>query len=241
MTMIRRNNPSCRALASVLLAVAAISSTPAVEAGTIVSFDFTNFGSVQVELFDAEAPLTVANFLSYVTGGRYDDTMIHRVDTGLGVVQGGGFTASATAVTTSADPMIPLEYSHPNSRGTIAMARAIGPNSATSQWYFNTHDNSTLLGPSNGGGYAVFGQVLGNGMDVIDTIAAVPTFAYSIPFGQVPLQDFSTADFNNSVGSDTARRRARPRLDRARALRPRVGGLRADRSLGLDLAKTPAA
>lgn len=182
-----------------LCAVSALSSPGTLNAGTIVSFDFTNFGSVQVELFETEAPLTVANFLNYVTAGRYDDTMIHRVDTSLGVVQGGGFTKTAAAVATAADPMIALEYSHPNVRGTLAMARTASPNSATSQWYFNTHDNSTLLGQSNGGGYAVFGQVLGNGMDVIDAIAAVPTFAYGVPFNQVPLQNFSMTDFNNSA------------------------------------------
>jgi cyclophilin family peptidyl-prolyl cis-trans isomerase len=168
-------------------------------AGTIVNFEFKNFGSVQVELFNTEAPLTVANFLNYVTAGRYNNTMIHRVDTSLGVVQGGGFKTSAAAVATVADPMIPLEYSHPNARGTLAMARGANVNSATSQWYFNTHDNSTLLGPSNGGGYAVFGQVLGNGMAVIDAMAAVQTFPYGSPFNQVPLQNFSIADFSNSV------------------------------------------
>jgi peptidyl-prolyl cis-trans isomerase A (cyclophilin A) len=181
----------------VLCAVAALCSPRISEAGTIVSFDFTNFGQVQVELFDSDAPLTVANFLTYVTGGRYNDTMIHRVDTGLGVVQGGGFTKTAGPIPT--DPAIPLEYSHPNARGTLAMARTSSPNTATSQWYFNTHDNSTLLGPSNGGGYAVFGQVLGSGMDVIDAIFSVPTFAYNQPFSQVPLQNFSTTDFNNGA------------------------------------------
>jgi len=187
-------------------------SSRSLEAGTIVSFDFTNFGTVQVELFDSEAPVTVANFLTYVTGGRYNDTMIHRVDTGLGVVQGGGFTKTAAGIPTNA--AIPLEYSHPNERGTLAMARMADNGdvtqtaTATGQWYFNTVDNTTRLGPAPADpahgipqtfGYAVFGQVLGNGMDVIDAIAAVPTFQYNDPFGQVPLQNFSTADKNNNV------------------------------------------
>lgn len=179
-----------------LSAVGLLCSSRNLQANTIVSFDFTNFGTVQVELFDSEAAVTVANFLAYVTAGRYNDSMIHRVDTGLGVVQGGGFTKTAAAIPTNA--AIPLEYSHPNVRGTLAMAR-MAPNTATSQWFFNTHDNSTILGPSNGGGYAVFGQVLGNGMDVIDAIAAVPAFAYATPFEQVPLQNFTMADKNNNV------------------------------------------
>src|SRR4051812_32464045 len=80
-----------RTFVLMLCALGVFSSPRISQAGTIVSFDFTNFGPVQVELFDSDAPITVANFLNYVTGGRYNDTMIHRVDTGLGVVQGGGF------------------------------------------------------------------------------------------------------------------------------------------------------
>ena len=64
--------------------------------------------------------------------------MIHRVDTGLGVVQGGGFTKTATAVATAADPQIPLEYSHPNVRGTLAMARTSNPNMPPAKRGINT-------------------------------------------------------------------------------------------------------
>lgn len=195
-----------------LCAVGLLCSSRNLQANTIVSFDFTNFGTVQVELFDSEAPVTVANFLAYVTAGRYDDSMIHRVDTGLGVVQGGGFTKTAAAIPTNA--AIPLEYSHPNARGTLGMARLADNGHVTQtatamdQWFFNTVDNTTRLGPAPADpahsipqtfGYAVFGQVLGNGMDVIDAIAAVQVFPYAAPFNQVPLQNFSMADKNNNV------------------------------------------
>jgi peptidyl-prolyl cis-trans isomerase A (cyclophilin A) len=192
-----------RLIVLTLLAALVSGSSPTATADTIVAFDFANFGTVQVELFNTVAPVTVANFLNYVTSGRYDASMIHRVDTGLGVIQGGGFTSQAQPIAT--DPLIPLEYSLPNTRGTIAMARFFdsqnpsNTTTASSQWFINTHDNSTVLNQSNGGGYAVFGQVLGNGMDVIDAIAAVPTFSYADPFSQVPLQNFTATDKQNGV------------------------------------------
>lgn len=182
--------------------------------GTLVEMNYANFGSVQIDLFDDLTPITVDNFLTrYVSTGRYTDTMIHRVDVGLGVIQGGGFNKStATSIVTAADPMIALEYSRANTRGTISMARTSALNSATSQWFINTDNNTTDLGQSNGGGYAVFGWIVGpttgqttnpaaglSGVSVVDAIAAVPTFAYSSPFNQVPLQNFTQADFTNSV------------------------------------------
>jgi cyclophilin family peptidyl-prolyl cis-trans isomerase len=127
--------------------------------------------------------------------------------------QGGGFNKStATSIVTAADPGIALEYSRANTRGTIAMARSGALNSGTSQWFINTDNNTTDLGASNNGGYAVFGWIVGPttgqttdpaaglaGMSVVNAIAAVPTFAYSSPFNQVPLQNFTQTDFTNSV------------------------------------------
>lgn len=181
-------------------AVATWSCSEAARGGTLVSFNFTNFGTVQIDLFDDLAPASVNNFVQrYVATGRYSDSMIHRVDTGLGVIQGGGFDAFTQPIASAADPTVALEYSRANSRGTIAMARTASLNSATSQWFINTDDNSTSLGQANGGGYAVFGWVVGPGMSVVDSIAAVPTFAYASPFGQVPLQNFTEADKANNV------------------------------------------
>ncbi|HTM54929.1 MAG TPA: peptidylprolyl isomerase [Pirellulales bacterium] len=182
-------------------------------AGTLVNFNFTNFGSVQVDLFDDLVGTTVNNFLqNYVTTGLYNNSMVHRVDTGLGVIQGGGFTSAAAAIATS--PAVPLQYNRANTRGTLAMARQ-GDNgdptqttTGTSQWFINTHDNSTTLGPAPADpahgipqtfGYTVFGWVVGPGMQVVDNIAAVPTFAYSSPFSQVPLQNFTAQDKTNGV------------------------------------------
>jgi cyclophilin family peptidyl-prolyl cis-trans isomerase len=168
-----------------------------VEGGTLVKYSFQNFGDVFVDLFEDVAPLTVANHLQYINANTYGNTMIHRVDVGLGVIQGGGFKADASAVTTN--PSIPLEYSLPNKRGTIAMARGGAQDSARSQWFINTDDNTTSLGQSNNGGYAVFGQVMGTGMSIIDQIAAVPTFAYDGAFGQLPLRNFTQAQYQSGA------------------------------------------
>lgn len=152
---------------------------------------------VYIELYDAEAPLTVANFLSYVDDGngnyRYDGTFIHRsvdIDTaGVKVVQGGAFkyanTEGATGIVLNEyDPEIglPNEYdaTRPNNRGTIAMARTTALNSATSQWFINMVNNPL---PD----FAVFGRVLGSGMDVIDAISALPTENRGSPFTDLPI------------------------------------------------------
>ena len=164
---------------------------------TVVSFNFTIGGqqeSVQVELFNSAAPQTVANFLNYVKSGEYANTFIHRIvdqaasgtSSAFGIVQGGGYSAStfsiyppvsgATHITTNGT--VPNEFSaaHPDVIGTLAMAKlGSDPNSATSEWFFNTADNSKTLGASNDGGFTVFGQVLGSGMTVINQIVGSPT------------------------------------------------------------------
>ena len=199
----------------VACALVAMATLESARAGTLVNFNFTGFGNVQIDLFDDLVSTTVNNFVqNYVSTGKYNATMVHRVDTGLGVIQGGGFLASnAAAIVDQNDPnvlKIPLEYNRANTRGTISMARLSddGVNlsstqTATSQWFINTTDNTTSLGPTSGSphsfGYAVFGWVVGPGMSVVDSIAAVPTFAYDAPFSQVPLQNFTMDDFNNHV------------------------------------------
>jgi peptidyl-prolyl cis-trans isomerase A (cyclophilin A) len=167
-------------------------------AGTIVHFD-TNMGDFDVELFDSVTPITVNNFLNLLTAGRYNNTIVHRSVSNF-VVQGGGFD-SAAAAGISNFGSIPLEYSVPNTRGTIAMARTSSPNSATSQWFINTGNNAQVLAPggSDVNGYAAFGQVLGNGMDVVDAINDLPTFAFNVPFNQIPLINYTQNDFNQGV------------------------------------------
>ncbi len=131
----------------------------------------TTKGTIVVELYPANAPATVANFLQYVNDGFYTNKIFHRVISNF-VIQGGGFDAQLRLAANR--PPIALEVCNglSNTRGTIAMARTDVPNSATSQFFVNVVDNKSL--DTNGGGYAVFGAVI-SGMDVVDLIKAVPT------------------------------------------------------------------
>ena len=137
-----------------------------------VELHIANHGVITLELDAEKAPLSTANFLSYVNKGHYDNTVFHRVMDGF-MIQGGGFTADLQQKPTRAP--IPLEASNglTNDRGTIAMARTANPNSATAQFFINLVNNAPLNAPSpDGHGYAVFGKVV-TGMDVVDKIKGV--------------------------------------------------------------------
>ncbi|MCK9293143.1 MAG: peptidylprolyl isomerase [archaeon] len=136
----------------------------------------TSKGNIEVELFKDKAPKTVSNFLQYVEGGFYKNTVFHRVMKGF-MVQGGGFlengeqkdTFSPISLETTKDTNLS------NLTGTLAMARTNDPNSATSQFFINTVDNFFLDYSSEvNPGYAVFGKVL-SGMEVVKDIEDVKT------------------------------------------------------------------
>jgi cyclophilin family peptidyl-prolyl cis-trans isomerase len=164
-------------------------SVPGVRGTQFALFD-TNLGRFAVELRNDAAPRHVANFLQYVQANLYTNSVFHRSDTfdngPNSIVQGGGFRAVGDTF-----PEIPkfapiaLEYNLPNARGTLAAARTNELNSATSEWYFNTRDNTDILGRANNGGYSVFGRVLGTGMTVVDAIAALP----HLPNSVIPARD----------------------------------------------------
>jgi cyclophilin family peptidyl-prolyl cis-trans isomerase len=190
--------PMLPLLARALCLLLLLAAGPA-GANTIVRFG-TAFGDIDVELFDDQTPVTVQNFLEYVSDGDYEDTFIHRSAVKAGnvpfVIQGGGFVFSGGSFdVVPTDPPIQNEFSptRSNLRGTIAMARVGGQvNSATSQWFFNLSDNSFL--DSVDGGFTVFGQVLGSGMDVADDIAALMRWnasAITSAFNEIPLIDYS--------------------------------------------------
>lgn len=148
----------------------------------------TSQGNVTLELDPVNAPVSVNNFLSYVRSGFYANTLFHRVIDGF-VVQGGGFTSGMTMKSDLQAP-ISLESTNglSNLRGTVAMARADVPDSATSQFFVNLVDNTYLdFRDAANPGYAVFGQVV-QGLDVIDAIAKVPTGTVG-GFADVPLTD----------------------------------------------------
>ncbi len=143
----------------------------------------TNHGTFTLELKPNEAPITVANFLTYVDNDFYDDTLFHRVIDGF-MVQGGGFDTDLVMKQTL-DPIV-LESNNGllNQRGTVAMARTNDPNSATSQFFVNSVDNSFLNYTETNPGYAVFGAVVA-GLEVIDSISATETAAQDVPANPV--------------------------------------------------------
>ena len=173
----------------IILAVLALAAGN-ITAGTIVRFE-TVLGNFDVELFDDETPVTVANFLSYVNNGDYVNTMFHRSAPEF-VIQGGRhFYDGIPRVEPRFFPLVPSrdpilnEPVRQNVRGTLAMAKrssGIDPvNSATNQWYINLSDNPDL--DTQNGGFTVFGEVLGDGMDIIDAIAELPVYAFEDPWG----------------------------------------------------------
>ena len=155
--------------------------------GALVYVIETPLGDIPVQLFPNMAPQTVANFRAYADSGDWDGSLVHRSVPGF-VIQGGGFREVAGAYASiPTDPPVPNEPCLSNTAGTIAMARVGGqPNSATSQWFINLANNTTL--DSVDGGFTAFGRVVGGGMDVAQDIAALPIFdalAYlQLPFNQ---------------------------------------------------------
>jgi len=147
----------------------------------------TSMGAIVVELRPDRAKLTVDNFLQYVNDGFYSNTIFHRVVTGF-VVQGGGYSVNdQTTLKPTRDPIIlepPAATGLKNALGSIAMARTSTLNSATSQFYFNAVDNTSL--DTTSGGYAVFGSVI-KGMDVVKAIEAVAVDSNSWPISAVTI------------------------------------------------------
>jgi cyclophilin family peptidyl-prolyl cis-trans isomerase len=150
----------------------------------------TNKGSFTLELDLATAPISVKNFLAYVRGGYYSNTLFHRIIPGF-VAQAGGYTTGLVRKPGQLDA-IELESNKglSNARATVAMARTNVFNSATSEFYVNLVDN-TFLDYKNAAspGYAVFGTVV-QGMDVVDAIATEPTGVFN-GSTDVPLTDIT--------------------------------------------------
>ena len=132
----------------------------------------TSHGDIVVELDRSRAPLTVNNFLSYVKKNAYNTTVFHRLIPGF-VLQGGGDTPDYKAIDTLKPIFNESGNGLKNQLGSIAMARLADPHSASSQFYFNLNDNSSL-DPGSRWGYTVFGQVI-SGMEVLEKIQTQET------------------------------------------------------------------
>jgi peptidyl-prolyl cis-trans isomerase B (cyclophilin B) len=149
----------------------------------------TSAGTVRLELDDAKAPATTANFLQYVKDGHYDGTVFHRVIKGF-MIQGGGFEPGLRQKSTRSPITNEANNGLKNRHYAVAMARTSAPHSASAQFFINTADNEFLNFKSEtpqGWGYAVFGRVVA-GSDVVDAIEKVATGNRG-GHGDVPLDD----------------------------------------------------
>ena len=153
----------------------------------------TNHGAIKLELDDAKAPNTVANFVQYAKDGHYDNTVFHRVIDGF-MIQGGGFEPGMKQKGTRAPVDNEATNGLKNDMYTVAMARTNDPHSATAQFFINIKNNDFLNFTSpngNGWGYCVFGKVV-EGTDVVDKIKAVKTgtsgFHQDVPAQDVVIQ-----------------------------------------------------
>ena len=172
-------------LFTVLLSLSA--AAPAQENPLVVME--TSMGSIVIELWQDQAPVTVENFLRYTDNDFFSGLVFHRVIPGF-MIQGGGMDENLTQKSTY-DPIINEARSDAeNNRGTIAMARTSVVDSATSQFFINLTDNDFLNHVDEtpqGFGYAVFGAVV-EGMDVVDAIAAVETAPGRFGHQNVPVE-----------------------------------------------------
>ncbi len=147
----------------------------------------TTLGNITLELFEKEAPLTVANFLQYVDENHYNGTIFHRVIAGF-MIQGGGMDFDLFEMPTRKPVKNEAANGLSNDTGTIAMARTSVVDSATAQFFINVADNDFLNHRNNtpaGFGYCVFGKVI-EGMETVRKIEAVDTTSHG-PYDDVPV------------------------------------------------------
>lgn len=141
-----------------------------------VELHIANHGVITLELDADKAPLSTANFLSYVNKGHYNNTVFHRVIPGF-MVQGGGFEPGMNQKPTDAPITNEANNGLKNEMYTIAMARTSDPHSASAQFFINVANNAFLnhTAPSaQGWGYAVFGKVV-SGTEIVKKIEGVAT------------------------------------------------------------------
>jgi len=154
-----------RILLLVSLTLGLLLAAMCVRAGTFVHMR-TTLGDLHLELYDEDKPITVANFLRYVTNGVFTNMIFHRAYTNsLQIIQSGfiaGSQATGGLDTFTNYGSIPSEFGegtfYSNTYGTIAMALGAGdPDSGSSSWFFNLKDNSLDLDFQN---FTVFGRVI---------------------------------------------------------------------------------
>jgi cyclophilin family peptidyl-prolyl cis-trans isomerase len=139
----------------------------------------TSMGTIKIELYEDEAPITVQNFIGLAESGFYDGLIFHRVVQDF-VIQTGDPKGDGTGGSSETIRLeINKELTHID--GAVGMARSSNPNSASSQFYICDGAQHSL-----DGSYAVFGQVI-EGMDVVRAIAAVPVDSNDKPLQPVTM------------------------------------------------------
>ena len=144
----------------------------------------TSQGTIEIELFDGDAPKTVDNFKKLAQDGFYDGVIFHRVIPDC-MIQGGDPTGTG-----SGGPGYQFEdefNDHKVERGSLAMANA-GPNTNGSQFFIVTADACPWLD----GKHTVFGKVT-SGMDVVDTISSVETGPGDKPREEIRIESIALA------------------------------------------------
>jgi peptidyl-prolyl cis-trans isomerase B (cyclophilin B) len=144
----------------------------------------TNHGTIELELFDDDAPKTVENFRKLAGDGFYDGVIFHRVIKDF-MIQGGDPTGTGTG-----GPGYTFEdefNDHRVERGALAMANA-GPNTNGSQFFIVTTDAAPWLD----GKHTVFGRVTG-GMDAVDSIEGSDTDAADKPRADAVIESIDLA------------------------------------------------
>lgn len=144
-----------------------------------------NGKEIKAELYPEIAPKTVENFVNLVKDHFYDGLIFHRVIPGF-MIQGGDPLGTGMG---GSKKNIPGEFQSngfvnplKHERGILSMARAMDPNSASSQFFIMHQD-----APHLDGQYAAFGKVL-DGMDVVDEIANIPTNFQDRPLTEQKMQ-----------------------------------------------------
>lgn len=121
----------------------------------------TNLGDIEIELFEDKAPVTVKNFLGYVKEGAYNGTIFHRLIENF-IIQGGHYDEKLVPRNRKKPIINEANNGLKNVKGTLAMSRRIGKDTATNQFFINVRNNSVLDHvdkTDQGFGYAVFGKI----------------------------------------------------------------------------------
>ena len=157
------------------IATSLILASGSLFANTLVDMK-TSMGTIEIELYDDQAPISAKNFENYVKSNFYSGTIFHRVIPGF-MIQGGGMEENMNEKATREPIQNEAQNGLKNDKYTVAMARTQAPHSASAQFFINTKNNDFLnhTDPSmHGWGYAVFGKVV-EGQDVVDAIEGVKT------------------------------------------------------------------